>query len=905
MSEAAAALLREVEALRNGRARVELAVVWQAFATAVPSRRTEPDARRRLRELLDALAATGALRLPSRRWDRSAQPPLPLWVQVLDWRPGALRRDHRTVAWAPELGFVAGLPRVDDLDELLSVQEFLGKGGRERPVVPVRERSVELFGDEKRLEVLAKGRLFGPRRLSLSLLRCEEVPPPIAWKPGPRTARGRPILVVENLHTWHSLCRWNEREATWAAVVFGEGQSFPQRLAALPRVLSESVAAPLVDYFGDLDAAGLAIPAQARSLVQGQGFVDLRPATELYRLLFQRGEALQQGGPDQRTVTEEGRSWLGPELSAIAAPWLGSQRRLAQELVGWETLAPLRAQDLGVAGETRTGEEWLGPSALRAWWRQDPLLDWLDLWGQSAGFVPDSLDPGWRDLARLRRERLEALTALALARVAEVCPGEPLVDLRTPGRRRQSPPQRAAATLEHLGDGPAVLARGVLANEVDHTWAEAPLLVRCDVLERAWPGSLSSLDEGRAPAPDLGRVAGHYRLVFPVTGDLRRRPRSNRSAHSLLANQLLGLAQGYLPPRSYELGYDPLTSGPGLTPMPWLSRARKGSHPHAQLAAALTWARRVRAEGRGWVPLPDPTVPELRPNLKNRNDAPWRSAKARLAAALEEPTAVWGVGPRQRGIAASAAVHRWTDGRFTPELLGLEGERARVLEAVLAANRSGVRNTTQLPSRVPGAIDLFLDVETAPDPEPGPGPAPTRLVLLGCGWAQQAQWHYEPLAAPALSAAGEACLVERVREHLAGLRHALGCPSFRLIHWSSADPRALERACQRAAGSLDLFGPHTWFDLHRWFVTQPVALPGALDFQLESVAHALELPFRWDADGPLDGRDAHAWALRCALAARTRGVELNEVEGFQPLVRYNELDCRALWAITQSLGSCP
>jgi hypothetical protein len=51
------------------------------------------------------------------------------------------------------------------------VNQLLQTGGADRPVVPVRERSLELFGDE--LGALLGGALFrGDRRLTLELLRC-------------------------------------------------------------------------------------------------------------------------------------------------------------------------------------------------------------------------------------------------------------------------------------------------------------------------------------------------------------------------------------------------------------------------------------------------------------------------------------------------------------------------------------------------------------------------------------------------------------------------------------------------------------------------------------------------------------------------------------------------------------
>src|SRR6266566_5040143 len=75
------------------------------------------------------------------------------------------------------------------------------------PIVPSRERSLELFDDEKRLEQLARTDWFGPDRLRLEQLRCEPVAPPFAWQPlGDADNRddGSVLLAVENHTTYHT-----------------------------------------------------------------------------------------------------------------------------------------------------------------------------------------------------------------------------------------------------------------------------------------------------------------------------------------------------------------------------------------------------------------------------------------------------------------------------------------------------------------------------------------------------------------------------------------------------------------------------------------------------------------------------------------------------------------------------
>ena len=110
----------------------------------------------------------------------------------------------------------------------------------------------------------------------------------------------------------------------------------------------------------------------------------------------------------------------------------------------------------------------------------------------------------------------------------------------------------------------------------------------------------------------------------------------------------------------------------------------------AAVEEACGWLRRVRSEGSEWRVLPEPSVPELRPNMGNGTDAPWHSAKQRIAEELEEPTMLWHVGIKGRETARRAGVARWrSDPAFTAAAAGVTGQTvAPTLDAILDINRS-------------------------------------------------------------------------------------------------------------------------------------------------------------------------------------------------------------------------
>jgi len=338
-------LLHALREHAGKRRRLALADVWLVFRDTLAIEYSDRG-REALASYLSGLREQGHLQLPVHRnlWDTTPEPALPQWVQLAAPAPAGPPIDHRAIAWPPELALLVDEPRIapDVLQDLLKIKRFLAEGGRQREPVPQRERSVEILGDEKRLDVLVRSRLF--RRISRvsELLRIREVPVPIVWEPGPDDANGHSVLVLENLHTYDSFRRWNAREGAYLAVVYGGGKAFAGMLDDLVRIVFD-LGALEIEYFGDLDVEGLNIPAAA---AHGVGDIPLVAAARWYELLLARGGDLEV--PDvPAPVPAFALAWLPEHLRPGVQQLLTAGRRLPQELVGWEQLRMLSPAPLG------------------------------------------------------------------------------------------------------------------------------------------------------------------------------------------------------------------------------------------------------------------------------------------------------------------------------------------------------------------------------------------------------------------------------------------------------------------------------------------------------------------------------------------------------------------------------
>lgn len=325
-------------AVGSGRRRVGRDALRAALWEVEPHLATSPVKRERLWAVIDELAAGGHVTLPRSRalYDRTSLPPLPEHVTLTGVAPRPDRPDAGRHPWPHEVRWAARLqppPGLEDMAVLEAVARFLAEGGGRRPVVPVQERSLSLFGDEKRLDALRGGRLFAAGRLTLELLRCEPAPPPFVCL---RLSDRPSMLVVENSAAYATFSQLLADGDLFGVVAYGAGKHF---MASFAYASELSPRPRRILYFGDLDGDGLHIPAVAdrRAAAAGGDLPRVEAAAALYELLLAQEPRPVPGQPAVAAGAD--LDWLPEPLRGRAEAVLATGRRIPQEAVGYELLS--------------------------------------------------------------------------------------------------------------------------------------------------------------------------------------------------------------------------------------------------------------------------------------------------------------------------------------------------------------------------------------------------------------------------------------------------------------------------------------------------------------------------------------------------------------------------------------
>src|SRR5579859_751344 len=164
--------------------RIRDSVLWLLFGKTFPYRPGSTESRRWLLVALHEAEQQGIIRLPpaqGKRWDHGLSPPLPTSVKKITTSPSMKEACWRTFPWHPNLSWVADLETLSSDQEafLKCIQKALIQGTFQKRA-PLKYRSLQLTGSEKRLGELVRTALFKRGRLSLELLGCVPDIPPLA-----------------------------------------------------------------------------------------------------------------------------------------------------------------------------------------------------------------------------------------------------------------------------------------------------------------------------------------------------------------------------------------------------------------------------------------------------------------------------------------------------------------------------------------------------------------------------------------------------------------------------------------------------------------------------------------------------------------------------------------------------
>lgn len=582
---------------------------------------------------------------------------------------------------------------------------------------------------------------------------------------------------------------------------------------------------------------------------------------------------------------------------------------------------------------------WVSATATRNFMLDDPLLDWLELYGANHGFVRDDQSNGYdsrADYARFLFEKAKVFEAAVVNYFEEVSKARKQQWVWKIERNGLCTPDDEMgricleATAAALREGMPIVYQGMVCDPASRTYGFPDFLIRGDKFVELFPSMVNTI-EVDAVAPSLKAESHHYIIVDSkyTTLDLNAQQELGNGgsqkaykAQVYIYNRALGAMQGFTPRNAYVLGRGWKQGGnrsenaiDRLGPVSSAGTLAHGVPLAPRVEESVTWVRQLHTDGNQWEIGNPPSVEELRPNVKNTEDAPWHSAKHDIARRFGEITELWQVGIEGRRASVAAGVTDWRDPKCMAANLGVKGAYVQKAQALIDVNRDG-KEPAARPAHVTAGeldwrpqvpIEFFVDFETVNNLDDNFSRFPQKggqalIFMIGCGHMEANKWHFRCFTAARLDETSESSIIDAWIQHMEEIRLRLApkMESPKVYHWSFAEVSTLESAYNSAVARHKgkQWNTPKWYDLLKNVVQpEPFVIRGSLRFGLKSVAKALHshglIQTNWK-DGIVDGLGAMAAAWWADHEAQRLGISMETLPLMQSVIDYNEIDCKVM-----------
>lgn len=563
----------------------------------------------------------------------------------------------------------------------------------------------------------------------------------------------------------------------------------------------------------------------------------------------------------------------------------------------------------------RFTSDWVVPSKTRNAMLNDYILDWLELYGESKGFIPDT-----------KRDNYDPELDFGKYIVEQGIKFEKyIVDILREKFRYDfihvdmlDNYKRARYTIDLMKKGCPFIYQGMIYNPELKVYGSPDLLVRSDFLNFLVKTRTVSDTQSGCKFSDKW----HYRVVdikfhtLHLKNDFTTICNDDSvrafKAQCYLYNRCLGYLQDFIPRKAYILGRGWNATSKGTEyvtndPFNKLGVINYSNEDYSiceDSLLAVQWYSRVRSEGKNWTVFPKPTIPELYPNM-NVKSTKWRTVKHEIAHKLEELTLIYNVGYYNRIHAHILGVFKISDENCNAMTLDIKGKKKAatvngILEAykkiggadLSGASAGSFRNKTKPSIDMKSSIEgFFIDIESISSIHNIRDNYDSRVYMIGVGhFDKENRWNYTSFIAKALDEASENKMFSDFAEYIAKFR-----TNF-IYHYNSTDRNELCKIAERI-----MF--NSWADKYVFcdvynILKNGMFVNGCLNFSLKSVSKSLGIN-RYDDSVIQSGCESIIWGIRYYeklknTSSASAPSELDTCIFINNIKKYNEVDCLAL-----------
>jgi hypothetical protein len=342
--------------------------------------------------------------------------------------------------------------------------------------------------------------------------------------------------------------------------------------------------------------------------------------------------------------------------------------------------------------------------------------------------------------------------------------------------------------------------------------------------------------------------------------------------------------------------------------------------------AAINWIQLIKQPNNKLNCL-DTNHDNLYPNMKNMTDGKYHKVKKFLADRNHEITNIWKCGIKNRTKAFAKGIKKWSDKQLNSSVLGINGKDSNIINKMLDLNRS-ISDIIVIPEKINSTFNdwrdknklaFYLDFETVnestfevkewSETEINGFNSNDLIFMIGIGYSINNEWYYKSFIVKNLTENEQKDIIHKMFNFIRKICDENGYSNtlyqdINIYHWSNFEQTILTKLCTKHNIILPIY---KWTDILKIFHEEPILVKGALNFSLKSIGKALYdnklIDVYWEDSDCKSGLDAMFQAYQ--IYSLPNSIELTKTiydnEKMKIINRYNEVDCKIMWAILNYL----
>ena len=547
----------------------------------------------------------------------------------------------------------------------------------------------------------------------------------------------------------------------------------------------------------------------------------------------------------------------------------------------------------------------------------EPLLDWLDIYGNSQNIFPNQVDNKlFPNFLMNKGIQFEQYVVQLLESKHPI--------YKLPDNINFT--KRNSKTIKAMEEGKLIIYQGGIFHPELKIYGIPDLLVRSDYLNHIIIDPILSNQDINIPCKYSQNW--HYRVIDIKFSTLYL---SSDAQHLLnnkmtivykgqltIYNECLGYTQQYKPNNAYILGRkwqyqnnNTTYSGFNCLEKLGLVNFEKESNIIKKTFEAINWIQELRKNGHIWTIQP-PSIKELYPNLSNKYDYPWHNIKKIIAQQIGDITLLWQCGVKERNYSHNTGIQRW-DNIIDPSInLNVFGKKAKIIDNIITTNKNNdiklsprrIKNWNCLQKIKPTQLYFICDFETTNDlnTEFNHSSNGTIIFMIGCITVYYNQYgiqerDFQSFTCNQLSHQQEFYIINEWINYMNTYAQIFKIDNPIIYHWSKAEPSLYNHAlnkynCQYIWGSLN------YIDVLDIFKEEPITVKGAFSYNLKDISRALYnnklINTLWD-NQDIDGQEAMIYAWQWNTDSQ------NNMDIIHKIQKYNYIDCKVIDDILELL----